>query len=180
MEELSCFCGEKAALGHSRVSASAVLRIHCVPELNSEVMYDLGDAFLRSWKRKQSSLVFKRLVFFFRARRRKRRTPCCANPQWESSGFAEKLSAPQSPAAHAPFQDLFSCGQRPLIQLPGNLTSTRRPALRHSRRIQPITARALPRASTPNSDTILRRITTIGWWESRQPMRRRVDRRDHQ
>lgn len=32
--------------------------------------------------------------------------------------FTDPLSAPESPAAHAPFQDLFSCGQRPLIQLP--------------------------------------------------------------
>lgn len=51
---------------------------------------------------------------------------------------------PASTVAHAAFQDLLSCGQRPRSQPPGTLTYTRRPAARHSRRIRPITTRALP------------------------------------
>lgn len=98
----------------------------------------------------------------------------------DSSRAHREASAPEAPAARAPFQDLFSCGQRPLIQLAENLTSTRRPALRHSRRIRPITAPAVPRASPPTWDAILRRIATIGWWGSLQPMTRGVDRRVHQ
>lgn len=142
-------------------------------------MFDLGGAFLRSWKRKQSCLNFKKACFVFP--RSQGKTPNTALRLFTGRVFCvHRESAPESPAAHALFQDLFSCGQRPFIQLPENLTSTRRPALRHSRRIQPITARALPRASTPTSDTILRRITTIGCWESLQPMTRRVDRRVHQ
>lgn len=173
----SCPDSAEAALG---LSASAVLRTHCAPELNSELMFDLGDASLASWKTKQSCLNSKRLVFFFP--RSQEKTPNSVLRWFADKVFCvgREATSPQSPAARAPFQDLVSCGQRPLIQLPGSPTSTRRPAPRHSRRIQPITGRALPRASTPTSDTILRRITAIGYWESPQPMTRRGDRRVHQ
>lgn len=61
-----------------------------------------------------------------------------------------------------------------------NLTSTRRPAPRHSRRVHPITARDLPRASPSTSDTISPRIAAIGWRGRLQPMARRLDGRVRQ
>ncbi|KAI9519119.1 hypothetical protein NQZ68_031391 [Dissostichus eleginoides] len=62
-----------------------------------------------------------------------------------------------STVAHAAFQDLLSCGQRPRFQTPGTLTYTRRPAACHSKRIQRIRTAALPpRHSQPQFAGILR------------------------
>lgn len=59
--------------------------------------------------------------------------------------YSEKsCRRPASTVAHAAFQDLLSCGQRPRSQPPGTLTSTRRPAARHSEHWQPITTPAMP------------------------------------
>lgn len=127
-------------------------------DLNSEVLPDWGRISSLLIQKTLLSEFLKNLVFsFFSPARAGENAQLRVAVLLLCSG---KL--PESRAVHAPFQDLFLCGQRPLIQPPQHLTSTRRPAPRHSRPIQPITARALPSASAPTSDTIYRRLAPIG------------------
>lgn len=134
-------------------------------------MSDLNSEVLPDWERISSLLKQKTLLseFFFKKIKKTNLFSCFSARAGENAQLRVAVlllcsgKLPESLAVHAPFQDLFLCGQRPLIQPPQHLTSTRRPAPRHSRPTQPITARALPRASAKTSDTIYRRLAAIGW-----------------
>ena len=102
------------------------------------------------WKGK--TVLYKIQTVVFSALTPENATKVCGvNKYSQASLTREKLPArPASTVAHAAFQDLLSCGQRPRSQTPGTLTYTRRPAARHSQRIRPITTRALlPRHRQP-------------------------------
>lgn len=82
-----------------------------------------------------------------------------------------RLPAPQRPRWRTTaFQDLLSCGQRPRSQPPGSLTSTHRPAARHSQLLPPITGRALPTRQRRHRLRLGRGRAAIGRRESRGPM----------
>lgn len=106
--------------------------------------------FLRAGKKEKKIVLskkIKRVVFSALTAEKKTHKNCGANKHKQACLTLKRgdgFLRPQSTVAHAAFQDLLSCGQRPRSQPPGTLTYTRRPAVRQSRRKRPITRRALP------------------------------------
>lgn len=121
------------------VPPAVLTRIHCVTELlDSRFMYEFGGAFPRS------PVQVQKAVFPCVLAENAKKQLCCECSHRQSSEWCWSCLRPVSTAAHAAFQDLLSCGQRPRSQPPETLTTTRRPVTRHSLGIQPITAPALP------------------------------------
>lgn len=144
-ELLSCVHERKAALGHSTLSFPPF----CVDRdsLHRRCYWTPGWVWRRiSWRWKRKHSCPNSNGSFLRARARKRHGLQCKYVHKQAFFNCTEKSClrPASTVAHAAFQDLLSCGQRPRSQPPGTLTYTRRPAARHSQRIRPMATRALP------------------------------------
>lgn len=118
--------------------SSALTRTHCMDSCSK---CEFGAAFLVSGKKENSPARIHKVVF-------SAPKPTIGMQIYARTSFfnySEKsCRRPASTVAHAAFQDLLSCGQRPRSQPPRTLTSTRRPAARHSEHWQPITTPAMP------------------------------------
>lgn len=122
----------------------------CVDRDSWFICGTLETRFSSRWKKRKKIVLskkIKRVVFSALTAEKKTHKNCGANKHKQACLTLKRgdgFLRPQSTVAHAAFQDLLSCGQRPRSQPPGTLTYTRRPAVRQSRRKRPITRRALP------------------------------------